>query len=125
YHAMSGIAAVGHTRTTRRFDDQIVYIVNHARGRLLFVDASFIPLIERLKPQLPVDGRIVLLDEAPAPFPVLAPYDALVDAEDGDFAWPEFDEYTAPAFCHTSGTTGHPKGVLHRHRTTVSHALGP
>src|SRR5438067_10151215 len=124
YYAISGIGAVCHTINPRLFDDQIVYIVNHARDRLLFVDASFIPLIERLKPQLPVDCRIVLLDEAPAPFPVLAPYDALVDAEDGDFAWPEFDEYTAASLCYTSGTTGHPKGVLYSHRSTVIHALG-
>ena len=59
YYAISGIGAVCHTINPRLFDDQIVYIVNHARDRLLFVDASFIPLIERLKPQLPVDCRIV------------------------------------------------------------------
>src|SRR5437762_12796917 len=86
YYAISGIGAVCHTINPRLFDDQIVYIVNHARDRLLFVDTSFIPLIERLRPQFPADCRILLLEEAEAPFPVLAPHDALVDAENGAFA---------------------------------------
>ena len=124
YYAISGIGAVCHTINPRLFDEQIVYIVNHARDRLLFVDTTFIPLIERLRPQLPEDCRIALLGEAEAPFPVLARHDALVDAEKGDYEWPEFDERTAAALCYTSGTTGHPKGVLYTHRSTVIHALG-
>src|ERR1700716_1197196 len=44
YYAISGIGAVCHTINPRLFDEQIVYIVNHARDRLLFVDAHFIPL---------------------------------------------------------------------------------
>src|SRR6267378_266066 len=86
YYAISGIGAVCHTINPRLFDEQIVYIVNHARDRLLFVDTSFIPLIERLRPQLPADCRIVLLGEGEAGFPVLARYDELVAAESADFA---------------------------------------
>jgi fatty-acyl-CoA synthase len=123
YYAISGIGAVCHTINPRLFDEQIVYIVNHARDRLLFVDTSFIPLIERLRPQLPADCRIILLGEGEAGFPVLARYDELVAAESADFAWPEFDEWTASALCYTSGTTGKPKGALYSHRATVLHAF--
>ena len=49
-------------------------------------------------------------------------YDTLMDAADEDYAWPSFDENTASALCYTSGTTGRPKGVLYRHRSTVLHA---
>src|SRR5437763_5491407 len=122
YYAISGIGAVCHTINPRLFDEQIVYIVNHARDRLLFVDTSFIPLIERLRPQLPADCRIVLLGDAEAGFPVLARYDELVAAENADFEWPVFDEWTASALCYTSGTTGKPKGALYSHRATVLHA---
>jgi fatty-acyl-CoA synthase len=123
YYAISGIGAVCHTINPRLFDEQIVYIVNHARDRLLFVDSSFIPLIERLRPQLPADCRIVLLGEAEGGFPVLARYDDLVAAESADFTWPEFDEWAAAALCYTSGTTGKPKGALYAHRSTVLHAF--
>jgi acyl-CoA synthetase (AMP-forming)/AMP-acid ligase II len=123
YYAISGIGAVCHTINPRLFDEQIVYIVNHARDRLLFVDTTFIPLIERLRPQLPDDCRIVLLGEAEAGFPALVRYDELVAAENADFEWPEFDERTAAALCYTSGTTGKPKGALYTHRSTVLHAF--
>jgi 3-(methylthio)propionyl---CoA ligase len=124
YYGVSGIGAICHTINPRLFDEQIVYIVNHARDRVLFVETSFIPLIERLLPQFPPDCRIVLLEEALAEFPVLAAYDELIAGESDELAWPEFDEVSASALCYTSGTTGKPKGVLYSHRSTVLHAYG-
>ena len=128
YYAISGIGAVCHTINPRLFDDQIVYIVNHASDRLLFVDTTFLPLVERLAPRLPADCRIVLMTDAEnspsTGLPVLPCYEQLIAAEDADFAWPEFDERTAASLCYTSGTTGHPKGALYSHRSTVLHAFG-
>ena len=128
YYAISGIGAVCHTINPRLFDEQIIYIVNHAADRLLFVDTSFVPLIERLAPHLPADCRIVLMTEAGAEpatsLSRLPCYEALIAAEDEDFEWPEFDERTASSLCYTSGTTGNPKGVLYSHRSTVLHAFG-
>src|ERR1700758_4779456 len=100
YYAISGIGAVCHTINPRLFDEQIVYIVNHARDRLLFVETSFLPLIERLRAQFPQDCRIILLEDALAEFPVLAAYDALIAGESDELAWPEFDEFAASALCY-------------------------
>lgn len=128
YYGISGIGAVCHTINPRLFDEQIIYIVNHAADRLLFVDASFVPLIERLAPHLPAQCRIVLLTEEDVEpsgkLPKLNCYERLIADEDEDFEWPEFDERTAAALCYTSGTTGKPKGALYSHRSTVLHALG-
>jgi 3-(methylthio)propionyl---CoA ligase len=124
YYGISGIGAICHTINPRLFDDQIVYIVNHAADRLLFIDTTFIPLVERLAPQFPQDCRIVLLSEAETSLSVLAFHDELIAGEGEEFDWPEFDERTASALCYTSGTTGRPKGVLYSHRSTILHALG-
>ncbi len=125
YYGVSGLGAVCHTINPRLFDEQIVYIVNHAQDRLLFVEKSFIPLVERLLPRLPADCRFVLLEPADTTLPVVATYDELVagESEDG-FVWPHFDEGSAAALCYTSGTTGKPKGVLYSHRSTLLHAFG-
>jgi len=124
YYGISGIGAICHTINPRLFDDQIVYIVNHAADRLLFIDTTFIPLVERLAPQFPRDCRIVLLSDAETSLSGLARYDDLIAGEGEEFDWPEFDERTASALCYTSGTTGRPKGVLYSHRSTILHALG-
>jgi 3-(methylthio)propionyl---CoA ligase len=124
YYGISGIGAICHTINPRLFDDQIVYIVNHAADRLLFIDTTFIPLVERLAPQFPQDCRIVLLSDAETSLSVLALYDDLIAGESEEFDWPEFDERTASALCYTSGTTGRPKGALYSHRSTILHALG-
>src|SRR5260370_15342269 len=100
YYGISGIGAVCHTINPRLFDEQIVYIINHAADRLLFVETSFIPLLERLLPSLPKECQIILLGEAETTLPVLAPYDRLIAEESADFDWPWFDERTAPALCY-------------------------
>ena len=124
YHGISGIGAVCHTINPVLSDEQLVYIFNHAEDRLLFLETSFIPLIERLRPQLPENLRIVLLGAADTALPVLASYEELLAAENDEFDWPQFDERSACALCYTSGTTGKPKGVLYSHRSTMLHALG-
>jgi len=128
YYGISGIGAVCHTINPRLFDEQLVYIVNHAADRLLFVDSSFVPLVERLAPSFPADCRIVVMtgedDEPATKLPTLPCYERLLAAEEDEFEWPEFDERTAASLCYTSGTTGKPKGALYSHRSTVLHAFG-
>ena len=127
YFAVSGSGAILHTVNPRLFPEQIIYILNHAEDEVLFVDIQFIPLIEKIKSQLPLLKHIVVLvDKEKMPqstLPLLC-YEELLASESNRYEWPQFDENTAATLCYTSGTTGHPKGVLYSHRSTVIHAMG-
>jgi fatty-acyl-CoA synthase len=129
YYAISGIGAVINTINPRLFPDQIAYISNHAENSALFFDLTFLPLVEKLAPQLKTVKHYVLLtDRARMPaqcsIPGLLCYEELLEQQDDRFEWPAFDERTAAALCYTSGTTGNPKGTLYSHRSTILHAYG-
>jgi fatty-acyl-CoA synthase len=128
YFAVSGMGAVLHTVNPRLFPEQLEYIIAHAEDAVLCFDLSFLPLVEKLAPQLKsVRAFVAMTDGAHMPassIPNLLCYEALLDAQSDHYAWPEFDENTAASLCYTSGTTGMPKGVLYSHRSTVLHALG-
>ena len=128
YYAISGIGAVCHTINPRLFADQLVYIFNHAADRVLFFDLTFLPLVEKLAPELKAVRHYVLMTDrahmpAASTLPNLLCYEELLAAEDDDLHWPRFDEQTASSLCYTSGTTGNPKGALYTHRSTVLHTL--
>jgi fatty-acyl-CoA synthase len=127
WYGILGIGAVYHTVNPRLFPDQIAWIVNHAEDRMMFVDVTFLPLLEKLADKLPtIERYVVLTDAAHMPKTTLrnaVPYEAWIGEVDGDFAWKNFDENTAAGMCYTSGTTGNPKGVLYSHRSNVLHAF--
>jgi len=128
YYAVSGSGAVCHTVNPRLFPEQIAYIVNHAEDQYVFFDLTFLPLVEGVAAHCPgVKGWIAMTDRAHMPAEAKVPllcFEELVDAEDGDYEWPEFDENLASSLCYTSGTTGNPKGALYSHRSTVLHSYG-
>ncbi|WP_375691887.1 long-chain fatty acid--CoA ligase [Pseudooceanicola sp. LIPI14-2-Ac024] len=127
YYAISGIGAVCHTINPRLSAEQLIYIVNHAEDKLLFLDTTFVPLIAAVKDHLPKDMTFVIMTDR-AHMPKDMPFDALcyeelLDGQPDTIDWPEFDENTAAGLCYTSGTTGNPKGALYSHRSTVLHAM--
>jgi len=127
YFAISGMGAVCHTINPRLHPDQLSYIVNHAEDKVLFLDLTFVPLLEAVAAQLPtVTTYVVMTDRQHMPdtsLPGALCYEELLAAASPDFDWPQFDESTASSLCYTSGTTGNPKGVLYSHRSTVLHSL--
>ncbi|MBM7335251.1 long-chain-fatty-acid--CoA ligase [Alcanivorax marinus] len=127
YFGVSGAGLVCHTINPRLFPEQLVYIFNHAEDKVLFIDKTFLPLIEALQDKLPKLEHVYLLsgkdDEAAAKVPGLKFYEDLIEQGNEDFEWPEFDENTASSLCYTSGTTGNPKGALYSHRSTVLHSM--
>ncbi|HLW96964.1 MAG TPA: long-chain fatty acid--CoA ligase [Solirubrobacteraceae bacterium] len=126
YLAIPCVGAVLHTINLRLFPEQIVYVINHAADRVVFVDDTLVPLLERLAPQLTgVEHFVVMGDGPTGELPRAIRYEELLAASDaGTPEYPQIDEREAAALCYTSGTTGNPKGVLYSHRSTTLHSAG-
>ena len=127
WYGISGMGGVAHTINPRLFEDQIVYIANHAEDRVLFFDLSFLKLVETIAPRLKTIEKFVLLTDSshmPESSTLdLLCYEDLIAAQDGKFDWVNVDEHAPSGLCYTSGTTGNPKGVLYSHRSNVLHAF--
>lgn len=118
WYGAIGMGGVLHTVNPRLFDDQLVYIVNHAQDRVLFYDAAFASIVERLKPQFRTVEHYICFDPATG-----SGFEDLIAAESDAYTWVEGDEREPAMLCYTSGTTGNPKGVLYEHRSTVLHGM--
>ncbi|MGW1403613.1 3-(methylthio)propionyl-CoA ligase [Streptomyces sp. NPDC002405] len=132
YYGVSGAGSVLHTLNPRLHPDQLVWIINNADDSVLFFDLTFVDIVRQIAPRVPSVRKFVLLSDAEhlgAAWPAdddleVAAYEDLVEAQDGVYTWPAFDEKQAASLCYTSGTTGHPKGALYSHRSTVLHSYG-
>ncbi|GJJ02029.1 long-chain-fatty-acid--CoA ligase [Duganella rhizosphaerae] len=124
YYAVSGSGAVLHTVNPRLHPEQLAWIINDADDQLVFFERSFLPLIAAIAPLCPSVKAFIMLGcraDLPPDTSVMT-YEELIGAHGDDYTWPVFDEDAASSLCYTSGTTGHPKGVLYSHRSTILHS---
>lgn len=116
WYGAVGVGGVLHTINPRLFDEQLIYIANHAEDQVLLYDAQFQPIIDRLKPHWTSIKHYICFD-APGGF------EDWLSPHDGNTDWHDGDERDPCMLCYTSGTTGNPKGVLYEHRSTMLHAM--
>ena len=126
YFAVPMIGAVLHHINIRLSDDQIVYTMNHAEDKLVFVHRDFLPLFERIGERLETVLRIIPIadgSEYESSLTTYGEYEALMDSSDAHYEFPDFDENSIATMFYTTGTTGNPKGVFFSHRQLVLHTL--
>jgi fatty-acyl-CoA synthase len=132
YLAIPSIGAVLHTLNLRLHPDDLTYIVNDARDRVLLVDECLVPLFEKFRAQTPSIEHVIVIPtsvESGETTPDQASRDyidyesLLASADPQAFTEMPIDENDAAAMCYTSGTTGRPKGVLYSHRAIVLHSF--
>jgi fatty-acyl-CoA synthase len=119
YLAVPCMGAVLHTLNLRLAPDQLAWVINHAEDRVIIVDSSLLPLLEKVKDQLRTVEHYIVIGDAGADLP----YEGLIESEKPGFEWPDLDERSASSMCYTTGTTGEPKGVAYSHRSVYLHSL--
>ena len=126
WYGIMGMGAICHTLNPRLFADQLVYIINEARNRIIFVDPDLLPIVTAILGRTPLLEHIIVMtdgDPLCATGADLLCYERLLETGSADFNWGGFDENTAAGLCFTSGTAGNPKGVLYSHRSSFLHSL--
>ncbi len=126
YYAVPCMGAVLHTLNIRLSPNDLEYIINHAEDSVVCVDEDLLPLLEKLSGKIPTVKHFIVMSNTSEFSTTLAPahdYETLISAESSNFPWPEIDELSPMGLCYTSGTTGHPKGVLYTHRSNYIHTI--
>jgi fatty-acyl-CoA synthase len=126
YWAVPLSGAVLHTVNIRLAPKDIAYIIDHAGDSVLVVDASLWPLIAGIRGELRTVRHVVVMPDGATPAWTPAgtvAYETLLAEAPPLGAWPRLDEEEAAGMCYTSGTTGHPKGVVYSHRAIFLHSM--
>jgi fatty-acyl-CoA synthase len=128
YFAAPCSGRVLHTLNIRLFPDDVSYIADHAEDEVIFADRSLLGLLWPLVDGFKTVRHVVVMDDgddAEIPDdPRVLDYEELLASAEPVAEFRIEDENQAAAMCYTSGTTGHPKGVVYSHRSVVLHSIG-
>ncbi|MGH3580441.1 MAG: AMP-binding protein, partial [Mycobacterium sp.] len=95
YLAAPAMGAVLHTLNIRLSPEQIAFIANEAEDQVIIVDASLVPLLAPVVPQLTTVHTVIVVGDADTGAlsgPTVLSYDELLAGQPAVFDWPELDE---------------------------------
>jgi acyl-CoA synthetase (AMP-forming)/AMP-acid ligase II len=121
YYAVPCIGATLHPINIRLAPEHVIYTINHAQDKVIFVDDTVMPLLEAIYDRIKetVETFVYLSDRPGLPETRIAnmvSYESLLAAQPDTFDWPYLHEDTNATLCYTTGTTGQPKGATFTHR---------
>ena len=103
--------------------EELNYILNDAEPSVLFFDPEFVPLLEKLRPDVPSVRHFIALRGSVPGWAHPKSYDEiLAEAEPAEIDYRTIDENSVAELFYTSGTTAYPKGVMLTHRNLYLHA---
>jgi fatty-acyl-CoA synthase/long-chain acyl-CoA synthetase len=96
----------------RLSDEEATYVTDHCDASVVYVDAEFAPMFERIRADLPKVQQYLVFDGS-VPGGMVDIDTAMDAASEGEPSIPDTTEAGA-TMIYTSGTTGKPKGALRR-----------
>jgi long-chain acyl-CoA synthetase len=122
YYATPEMGTLAVPLNVRLSAGEIAYILRDSGSNTLFVGPEFLPLLAELLPQLPALRHCIFTGDGPPPQGLVG-YEPLLAAADADFSPAAVEPDDLAALFYTSGTTGHPKGVMLSHANLLANAL--
>ncbi|HWQ16783.1 MAG TPA: long-chain fatty acid--CoA ligase [Sulfolobales archaeon] len=120
HFAVPAMGAVLHTVNLRYSPEEMIYTINKAGDRILFVDPDMIPTVKKILEKLEtVESVVIMTSKDPEGLDFERPvymYEELLERSSGGCRLRDVDENSPAVMCFTSGTTGFPKGVIYTHR---------
>ncbi len=124
YLAVPCLGAVLHTLNVRLSPAQLAFTINSGGDRVVIVDAGLTPLFAAIRGQLTTVEKVVVVGSADiSGLGAVVDYDQLLKGSAPLRDWPVLDEKQPAAMCHTTGTTGDPRGIVYSHRSVWLHSL--
>ncbi|MFZ0198661.1 MAG: AMP-binding protein, partial [Candidatus Sulfotelmatobacter sp.] len=109
----------------RLSSQELAFVLNDAAARFLFIEPTFLPLVESFRATVPSIEKFLLLDgQQQADWIAPGNYDQfLAGASPIQCDFTQIDENSIAELFYTSGSNDRPKGVVLTHRNVYLHAL--